>query len=384
VQNLEDTVLRRMKTLTNNRVNRQPSLYEYAILAMKIRLVDDYTIHYPIAVCEPLNADFDGDTVSIQLVPEEIADDIYRKMSPRYVTFYKKNQKPIPSINHETLNGLAVATEWTPEDPEELKNPRHTFEDYTSLLKAVEIDKSIKIGTPIRFSGKAGDVEFKDKITTYGRVRISKIIGKDIDDLEFTKNSEKDKYSPYTRFNAKAAVKLSAYLCDFPEDGVEKRHELQKFCLRAVTLAGVVTFDWKTLFVDCMSSESYKELCKIADSTELTDQQKLCLLTDKYEKYEKEVEESFSEDLKDELNRAGRVKISSISSLNMPQLIISGINEKPVITRGNLLAGYGEKDMIYHAIENRSLQDIKNSGVHNKCPEFYWRITLKRQLNCWK
>ena len=345
-----------MKYSNGNRTNRQPSLHEYSIFALKVRLVEGYAIHYPIAICEPLNADFDGDTVSLTLVPEEYADETYRKMSPRYVTYYKKNMKPIPAINHETLNGLAVATEWTPEDPIELKEPRYFFDDYVKLLKAVEVDKKIKIGTPITFTGKAGKVDFQSKVTTYGKIRLSKILEKDIDDLEFTKDK-------YTRFNAKAATKLSAYLCDFPEDGIEKRLELQKFCLRVVSLAGVVTFDFKTLFVDCMDRDSYKELCKIADSTELTDQQKLCLLTEKYDKYEKEIEASFSDDIKNELDRAGRVKITSLSALNMPQLIVSGIDEKPVITRGSLLSGYSEKDMIYHSVENRSLQSIKQSGV---------------------
>lgn len=43
------------------------------------------------------------DTVSIQLVPEEVAEDTYNKMSPRYVNFYKKSNEPIFKFNHETL-----------------------------------------------------------------------------------------------------------------------------------------------------------------------------------------------------------------------------------------------------------------------------------------
>lgn len=39
-----------------NRVNRQPTLHEYGMFAMKMKLVDDYAIHFPIAVCQPLNA----------------------------------------------------------------------------------------------------------------------------------------------------------------------------------------------------------------------------------------------------------------------------------------------------------------------------------------
>jgi hypothetical protein len=49
---------------------------------MKLKIHDDYTIHFPIQVCEPLNADFDGDTVSIQLVPPEASVETYERMSP--------------------------------------------------------------------------------------------------------------------------------------------------------------------------------------------------------------------------------------------------------------------------------------------------------------
>lgn len=309
---------------------------------MKLRLTEDYVMKLPISICSPLNADFDGDALSVQLVPQESAEDTYRKMSPRYVTYYKKSMQPIPTINLETLNGLSVVTDWVPmEDAVELTEPRYFYDDYVTLLKDVEVNKKIKVNTPITFTGQVGDVKYQSKVTTYGRIRLSKILGKDIDDLEFTKDPKK-------RFDAKAATKLSAYLCDFPEDGIEKRKEIQKFCLRAVSLAGVVTFDYKTLFVDCMKTESYKELCDIADSKELTDKQKLCILTEKYEKYEKEIEANFSKDLKDEMERAGKIKVSSITALNMPQFIISGVDEKPIITRGNLLSGYTEHDMVLH------------------------------------
>lgn len=339
-------------------VNRQPTLHEYSIFCLKIRLWDEYAIGYPPAICEPLNADFDGDTVALQLVPQSVQEDTYKKMSPRYVTYYKKNRKPIPTINHEVLNGLAVATEWTPEDPSELQEPRYFYDDYKELVMDVEVRKKIKIGTPIVFTYDFGNgLKYQSETTTYGKIRVSKILEKNMDDLDFTKDK-------FTRFDAKSATKLSAYLCDFPEDGIEKRQELQKFCLRVVSLAGVVTFDFATLFTET-NTETYQEIRKIADSPDLTDQQKLCLLTEKYEQYEKEIEASFSEDLKNELNRAGRIKISSISALNMPQLIISGVDEVPIITKKSLLTGLSEKDMIYHAIENRSLQSIKTSGV--KC-----------------
>lgn len=252
-------------------------------------------------------------------------------------------------------NGLAVATEYVVDDPEELRSPRHYYTDYVTLLRDAEVKKVIKPGTPIVYTGKIGSVDYQSKITSYGRLRISKILDADLDYLPVLDD-------PMKRIDAKAATKLSAYLNGFPEDGVEKRQALQKFALMVVTLAGNVTFDYKTLYTNT-NTETYKKICDIADAPDLTNAQKLALLTKEYQKYEKEVESSFSKDLKDELNRAGRVKISSISALNSPQLIVSGVDETPVITRGNLLSGYTEKDMVYHAIENRSLQAIKQSGV---------------------
>lgn len=204
---------------------------------------------------------------------------------------------------------MCVLSEYVVSDPNELKDPRYYYTDYAQLLRDVEIDKKIKLGTPIVFTGKVGEVEYNSKITSYGRIRISKIMGTEIEDLHILK-------TPESRIDAKAAGKLSALL-NMMDDGIEKRQQLQKLALRAVTMAGVVTFDFKTLFVDT-NTETYKEICKIADSTELTDQQKLALLTTRYQQYEKEIESKFSDDLKNELGRAGRVKISSISALNMP------------------------------------------------------------------
>lgn len=322
--------------------------------AMHVVLNDNYSIGFPIEVCEPLNADFDGDTVQCQLCPPESAEDTLEKMSPRYMNMYKKTNEPIYKFTHEALNGFAVATEYTYDDPEELKEPRHYYTDYKQLLKDVEIDKKIKIGTPIVFTGEVGGVKYQSKITSYGRLRISKIIEADVDKIGIFK-------TPYERANAKSAAKMSMYLYQFP-DGVEKIRDLQKFFLNVVTKAGVVTFDFSTLYAP-FKNDLYKELCAVQDSPDLTDKQKLLMMTELYGKYEKSIENEFSEDLKNELARANRVKLSSIVAMTMPQLIISSVDEKPVITRGTLLSGYTEDMYDYHAIENRSLQSIKVSGV---------------------
>ena len=330
-------------------VNRAPTLHEYSMFAMKLRLVDGDTIALPIANISSMNADFDGDTVSIILVPEEVKEDTYNKMSPRFTKFYKKSLTPLYNITHESLNGANVATSYVFDDQIELTEPRYFYDDYKKLLTDVTVDKVIKIGTPIVFTGKIGSVDYQNKITSYGRLRTSKIIDADIDKIGIFNNE-------YEALKAGSAGKLVRWLYQF-DDFVEKMNELQKFWLKCVTEYGVVTFDFKTLYVDT-NNETYTKIRNIADSDKFTEQQKLLLITDLYAKYEKEVEERFSDDLKSELSRANRVKISSIQDINQPQMIISGVDEKVIVNKGSLLSGLSEKEYIYHAVENRSLIDL--------------------------
>lgn len=316
-----------------------------------MRLSDSNTVEYPIELCGPLNADFDGDTVAITLVPENIKEDTYNKMSPRYNRIYKKSLQNVFGFDHETLNGLAVLTEVKPDKPEDIKDPKYYYDDYSQLLKDVEVDHKIGYGTPIRFTGKLGGEDYNSKITTYGRLRISKIIGADIDKIGIGVEGGQ-------RMNAGKAAKLMSYLQNHYEDCIERCRDLQKFALKAVTKAGVVTFDFKTLYADT-DTDTYHDIRKIADSPDLTDKQKMVLLTDRYKKYEKEVTDSYSSDIKNELDMAGRVKLSSIVAINMPSLIVSGVDEKITITHGSLLQGFNEDEYRIHAGENRALQSIK-------------------------
>jgi DNA-directed RNA polymerase beta' subunit len=320
---------------------------------MKLRLNDDFVIELPIQVCEPLNADFDGDTVAVHLVAPEAADDTYKKMSPRYMNIYKKNLEGIYNFKHEALNGLAVATE-VKGKPGEIDNPKEYYNDYAELVKDAELRKRLPINKPIIFDGVIDGIEYKNKKTTYGRLRVSKIVKADIDHIEGLK--------PYPeRINAKTAAKLSLYLYQFP-DGVERIKELQEYVLKVVTKAGVVTFDYKTLWTDT-DTKTYKKIREVADNPKLSDQQKLLILTDIHAKYQKELADSFSDDLKAEMSMANRVKMDSIVDMVAPALIVSGVEEKPVVLKNTLVTGLTESDYHYHAIENRSLQSIKNSGT---------------------
>lgn len=299
--------------------------------------------------------------MALHLIPDnpEIQEEVYSRMSPRYVNIYKKNNSPIFVPDHETLNGLALASEVVAEDPSELTDPKEYYTSYTDLLKDLEVTKKIDYRKPIVFTGKIGDEEYDHKITTPGRLRLSKIIGADIDKIQG--EDGKPILTWPDRITAKTGARL--YQWTYPQpDGVEKMNELQKFGLHVVTVLGNVSFDFKTLYVDT-DTDTYQEIRKIADDSTLTDQQKLLMITDKYQKYSKEIQGRFDDDLKDELGRANRVKLQSISDINMPQLIISGIDEKVVVNHGSLYSGLTEEEYNYHAVENRSLQSIKQMGV---------------------
>ena len=325
-------------------------------------------------MCGPLGADFDGDTVTVQLVPPDAAEETYERMSPRYTYYYKKNGGPIFEFNHETLNGLAVVSQYTPDDPKELKDPRYYYTTYEDVLRDAEVEKKIKLGTPICFTGEVGGVKYNRKITTYGRLRLSKILEADIDKLKIFD----DPSDINSRITAKAAAKLSVWLNNRPDDGIEKRQKIQKFALQKVTQAGVVTFDYKTLYVDS-NTETYQKIKKVIDDPELSDKQKTLMISTYYKKFEKEVEAKFSDDLKKDMSLSNRVKMPSITAMTMPGFIISGVEEKPKMLKGTLLDGLSEEDYQFHTIENRSLLRIKQDGVSN-CRWLGCVILKRREL----
>lgn len=280
-------------------------------------------------------------------------------MSPKYMNVYKKNNNPIFVPDHETLNGLALVSEVVCEDQEELDDPREYFDSYAELIKAVEVDKTLDYRKPIRFTGTIGSETYDNKITTAGRLRISKILGADVDKIQ--DESGKPILEWPKRIDAGSGAKLYQWTYDRP-NGIEMMNALQKLGLHVVTVLGNVSFDLKTLYVNT-SSETYNEIREIVDNPELTDKQKLLMVTSKYDDYCEEVQGRFDSDLKDELKRANRVKLQSIADINTPQLIISGVGEKVVVNKGSLYSGLTEDEYASHAVENRSLQSIKQMGV---------------------
>lgn len=301
--------------------------------------------------------------ISVHLVPSEISDETMKLMSPRYVTKYKKNLQNINVPSLEFLNGLAAATKITYEDESELKEPHLYYDSFAELLKDSEINNKVNSNRLIVFNGTiktpdGGEIKYNNQVTTLCRLRISSIIGADIDSIPglFGKSTK-----PFNQISGESASNLVSYLQQFP-DYVERLNKLQKYALKVVTVKGVVTFDFDSLTAET-DTKTYKELKEIADSDRLTDKQKLLILTEKYKKYLEEVKGTIRSDVSRDIKDANKIKIDSIIAMNTPSFIISGVDEKPVINTTTLVGGMTNKDYIGHAIENRSLQSIKQSST---------------------
>lgn len=267
-------------------------------------------------------------------------------MSPRYNYLYHKNNTIIYKPSLETLNGLNELSEVRPDQPEDLDDPKENYTSWKDLVMDAEVRKTLPTKKPIMFTGKIGTETYDHKITTYGRLKISKVIDADLDLIHID--------DPLKPIDGKSGAKLYRYLCGHP-DGPEKIKELQRIALQEVTKAGVVTFNFKNLTVNT-NTETYQKLRAIVDDQTLSDKDKLLRVTDLYEKYCKEVQDQFNDDLKKELKRAGKVKLTSLGDMNTPQLIISGVDGKVSINHGSLLAGLDEKEYQIHAI-------IYNCGI---------------------
>ena len=186
----------------------------------------DYAIHLPIALCDPLAGDFDGDAIAVHLIPPHLADETMKLMSPRYVTKYKKNLQNITVPSHETLNGLALSTKIEYDDENEYTEPHNYYDDYVTLLKDVVINKKISDNRLILFNGEietpdGGKIKYNNQVTTFNRLRLSKMIGGDIDTIPGLLKS------PLSQMDGGAASRMVSYLQQFP-DYVERYNEIQK------------------------------------------------------------------------------------------------------------------------------------------------------------
>ena len=60
-------------------VNRQPSLHKYSAIYLKLYPVSGSSIRINPGICDPFNADFDGDEINISFLYSKIVDEYTKK-----------------------------------------------------------------------------------------------------------------------------------------------------------------------------------------------------------------------------------------------------------------------------------------------------------------
>ena len=91
--------------------NRQPSLHRMSMMAHKIRVMDYKTFRLNITICNPYNADFDGDEMNMH-VPQSIActEELKRIALVQNNIISPGNSKPITPIVQDCIIGAYLMT----------------------------------------------------------------------------------------------------------------------------------------------------------------------------------------------------------------------------------------------------------------------------------
>ena len=111
-------------------VNRQPTLRQESMIALKVVIVDGLAIQLPLNVCQCLNADFDGDEINIH-VPQStqaIAEVEELLKMPKHI-ISPQNNSPIASVIQDGAVGVYMLTNtWIDGDRETMMS-KDIFQD---------------------------------------------------------------------------------------------------------------------------------------------------------------------------------------------------------------------------------------------------------------
>lgn len=325
-------------------INRNPSLYELSMMACKVRLTNNYTIGLPLLLCSPFGGDYDGDTFSYYVIPNELTDDIIEKMSPRNIVYYKKNQSHLYLPSHEIMGGLIVGTRKI--IPEEVL----VFQSYDEAYQYKRKTRGFKWQTECIIAGKQ---------TTLARYKLSQLFDCDLE--EFLNNGK-------TNLTSKEIPQLYDKITDY-EDRLERIKQIQEFALSVATTSGSTAPKLSELHANL--DPEYLEQIKVIEKDQiLSDSEKDVKIRMIYEKYMDDIEHGVdangdprvSDELKLKISDSSRAKINQLLNIVAEQLTV-GPDHVAHITTTSLINGMSPTDYTRHSIENRGTQDIKVSAT---------------------
>lgn len=247
--------------------------------------------------------------------------------------YYTKTKSAAYTPNREILQGLGIATMLPIFDPNK-EYPTMTLEEGLEKFNSGEI----KVTDPIVIN---------NKVTTFGRAYLSKIIGVDIDQLIGADHISVDNI-------AKIMVMIK------PE-GAEKLNQLEEFSIECLKHKGKTTLTLDQLYVDTKSKYASK-FKAILDNENLDLKDKEFQLTKALsEVMDKLIDDLQVPDLKKTIKESNRYKPSQLTALIGPTIIKNGDSFE--VQMDTHLDGMGTKAYVEEAINNRRIWGYKQALV---------------------
>jgi len=326
-------------------INRNPSLHKLSLVLCKVHLTRDYVMKIPIPLCVQLGADFDGDNMSFYAIPKKANEYYMNSMSPRNTIFYEKNHKPLYTPTHEVMMGLIYATRVIV-NPGDLME----FDSYNDALNYKRKNRNFKWQTKCIIEGK---------VTTMGRYKLSDLFNKDID--AYIDNQTFDK-NDQPSLNAKNCIALYSNLAGL-DDRLDRIQKIQEFCSLIATMSGASTPTLSQLY-KATNEEMVAKIKSIEDDPILSDKEKYVVATQLYQKYTKDELDSFDGSVKTMIVESSRAKLSQLTEMTCTRLTTTP-SKKYRLGQTRIITGMSPTDYTALAIENRAVQDIKQTSVPN-------------------
>jgi len=311
---------------------RNPTIHRYNVMGFKIELTDDIVIHIPHLIAKPYNADFDGDQeMFIIETREPYVTQILTDLSPRNLWYYEKNLKPIFVPTDEILYGLYLATLVQPKSKK-----LRSFESFSSLEQAYE-KNSIEHDDLILF---------EERETTYGREKISNILGINLDSV----------LGPGVPIDANNISNIISMLYA-KADRVERLKELQNFGSKVVTDIGLPSLSLKSLYGP-VKDKRIQSILSSSDSEDLKAQKIHELFADIIQDHIKKLPDNNIETL---IKSSGRIKMSQLKEIMSSSVIKT--DKGLYVDSSSLVEGKTEAAYVTHAMENRKILAVKREST---------------------
>ena len=161
-------------------LNRPPTLHRLSIEAFKPKLIEGLALQVPALICEPFNADFDGDQMAIHYpLTEEAQRECKTRMVSTLGLLKPANGDPIMKPRHEMVLGVYWLTMNPPVLPK--IEERKIFSSPEEALlaweyKKIGLQEMIRVRFPKSYSGEKDKDGLVD--TTVGRIIFNNVLPK--------------------------------------------------------------------------------------------------------------------------------------------------------------------------------------------------------------